>query len=101
MLKAAYNAGMRAALVRYKVALPVSGGAMGADYGVAPSGSEVSHGTDRTTYAPGKNDNPSTRDPDYNDKSKEYGSPDFLWNISEYNRLSPGYTGEWGQEVIG
>jgi hypothetical protein len=104
MLKSAYNYGVKAACERYKIAIPLSGAPMGADYGVAPRGEETSHGTERTVYPPTGGRNPPTDDPNYNATTDSHGhgrDADALWNISEYNRHAPGYSGEWGQEVIG
>lgn len=90
MLKSAYNRGVQAALARHKLA-----GVLGADYGVAPSGPEVSHGTDRRQYAP------ITKLPDPTAEERTLDRAHRLWDISEYDRLAPGMTGAWGQEVIG
>ncbi len=92
--------GVKAALERFKVALPLSGAPMGADYGVAPSGPEVSHGTDRRPYL-GKHPNPPLNAPDYNNRARAEDASNRLWDISEYDKLAPGYAGAWGQEVIG
>ena len=54
MLKSAYHNGIKAACARYKIAIPLSGRSMAAEHGVAPSGPEVSHGTDRRPYASGQ-----------------------------------------------
>ncbi len=89
MLKNAYNAGVTAAYQRYKIALPLSGSSLGADYGVAPTGPEQSHGTERNPYrftarSPGVLQN-----------------VDSAWNLSDYNKQAPGYSGAWGSETIG
>jgi hypothetical protein len=104
MLKTAYNRGVQAAFTRYKIAIPLSSNGLGADYGVAPKGEEMSHGTERNTYPTKGGDNASVVDPQYNTTSKEHGKDygsDFLWNISNYDDWAPGATGEYGQEVIG
>lgn len=95
MLRNAYNSGVTAALSRFKLALDVSPGVMGADPGVAPRGDEQSHGTTLLPY-PFKT---SPHDPSVQ-PAKNQGT-DFLWNLSTYDKLGPGMTGEWGQEVIG
>lgn len=103
MLKVAYNYGVKAALTRLKVALPLSSPGLGADYGVGPSGPIVSHGTRLLQYPPQEGANPEPGKPYHattDSHGKDYGS-DFLWNMSEYDKLAPGYSGEWGQEVIG
>lgn len=105
MLKTAYNNGVKAALARLKIAIPLPDAtAYGATINPSPQGPEQSHGTQLNTYPPRQNANPPTTDPSYNFESKAHGKDrdaDFLWNISEYDRLAPGATGEWGQEVIG
>lgn len=89
-VRTAYNRGVQAALVRFKMAGP-----LGADYGVAPSGPEVSHGTDRRQYAP------VTSLPDQGAEERTEDRAHRLWDLSEYDRLAPGMAGNWGQEVIG
>lgn len=103
-LRTAYNYGVKAACARYKVALPVTSPGYGSDYGVGPSGPSMSHGTALNAYPPKSSDNPPTTAPNYNFEADAHGhgrDADALWNISEYDRLAPGYAGEWGQEVIG
>jgi len=96
MLKRAYNAGARAALARYKVAIPVSPPGYGADYGVAPSGPELTHGTDRVPHEK----NRGTSDVEAALPQDQFNA-DWLWENQRLDRMAPGYTGEWGQEVIG
>jgi hypothetical protein len=98
-LRSHYNAGVRAALAQFKLAE----GTLGADYGVAPSGEEQSHGTRLNEYPLRHASNPQLgSDYQFTTRShgKDYGT-DFLWNLSEYDKLAPGATGEFGQEVIG
>lgn len=96
MLRIAYNSGVKAALARFKLASPT-----GADFPVGPMGPELSHGTARTQVTrPGAN--PAPGEPfDFQQRALAENNSDALWNISEYDKLAPGNTGEWGQEVIG
>ncbi len=98
MLQNAYNSGVQAALARFKLA-----GTLGADYGVGPKGTEMSHGTDRFMYPPQAGANPAPGEPfDPRQRLRAEDQSDFLWNISEYDRLAPGGAGgQYGQEVIG
>ncbi len=85
-LRAAYDAGARAALVKYA-------SAMGADAGVQPRGPEVSHGTVRVEY-PAQAEGTS---------AARANMPDWLWdNFTTYDQIAPGRAdGTYGQEVIG
>jgi hypothetical protein len=99
VLRKAYQSGVAAALARFKVA----DGTLGADYGVAPRGPEQSHGTQLNEYPVRAGSNPELRrDRQFTTSThgKDYG-PAFLWNLSTYDDLAPGATGEFGQEVIG
>jgi hypothetical protein len=99
MFQSAFDAGFSAALRRFKLA----DGTLGADYGVAPSGEEQSHGPRLNEYPLRRGSNPQLgSDYQFTTRShgKDYGT-DFLWNLSEYDKLAPGATGEFGQEVIG
>ncbi len=93
-LRAAYAAGVRAALAKYA-------GPMGADVGVQPKGDEVSHGTDRVQYA--KRETPSDGAPAMEAGSAVSNMPDWLFdNFTTYDQIAPGRAdGTWGQEVIG
>lgn len=91
MLKSAYRNGIKAAYTRFKIAIPLSGACQGADYGVAPSGPEVSHGTDRRSYAPGRSQH-LPQDP---------FNADWLWHNQRLDRMAPGNVSGFGQEVIG
>jgi hypothetical protein len=96
-LATAHRRGVTDALARFKVAGP-----MGAEYGVGPPGSEVSHGTmllpnqprSSSNSVPGGAYDPATR-------LRAEGSTDALFNISEYDRQAPGNVSGYGQEVIG
>lgn len=97
-LRQAYLHGVKTAFARLKVAIEIPGiRSMGADPGVQPSGPEQTHGTDRVLQARGQRD--STAPAEH--LPQDQFNSDWLWNMSEYDRLAPGYTGEWGQEVIG
>ncbi|SRR6266542_93220 len=99
MLRPSYSRGVAAALRRYKLA----DGTLGADYGVAPRGDEQSHGTRLNQYPTRGASNPSLGSEQQfttNAHGKDYGT-DFLWNLTSYDHLAPGATGEFGQEVIG
>lgn len=91
MLKTAHDRGARAALVFFKIAGP-----MGADIAVQPRGPEVSHGTEAIQYA--------RRDagPLAPASAARADMPDWLWNLSSYDRQAPGRAdGSYGQETIG
>lgn len=101
MLKTSYNRGAHAALCRFKVAIDLPGTApMGADYGVSPAGDEQSHGTDRTVYPPRRTSDGTSAAPAEGLPQDQFNT-DWLWDISKYDALAPGATGEWGQEVVG
>ena len=87
-IKQAFWNGMMDAHRRFKLAGP-----MGADAGVQPKGSEVSHGTARTQY-PAQAEGISAARADM---------PDWLWdNFTSYDQIAPGRAdGTFGQEVIG
>lgn len=88
---------MSAALARFKLAGPA-----GADYGVAPRGPELSHGTALNAYPPLATGNVPAGNPyDAAARAKAEGATDLLWNLSEYDRLAPGGAGDYGQETIG
>lgn len=88
-LLAAHRRGVASALSRFKLS-----GAMGASPGIALQGDEQSHGTDRHQYpARSPASAPDGQNPDM---------PDWLWDISDIDRLAPGRAdGTYGQEVIG
>jgi hypothetical protein len=85
-LRAAYDAGMRAALAKFA-------NAMGAEAGVQPKGDEVSHGTERVPY-PAQHEGTS---------AARANMPDWLWdNFTTYDQIAPGRAdGSFGEEVIG
>lgn len=87
MIARAHQAGRDAALRRFKIAGP-----MGADYGVAPRGDEQSHGSADTAYAPRAPTDPS---------QPPTSMSDWLWAMSEHDRLAPGAASEYGSETIG
>jgi hypothetical protein len=105
VLKQAYHYGVKIALARFKIAIPLPDAtSYGSAPNPSPSGPEQSHGTLLNTYPSRSDGNPPTTDPSYNFESKAHGKDrdaDYLWNISEYDRLAPVAAGEWGQEVIG
>lgn len=88
-LAEAYRRGQANALARFKLAGP-----MGADVAVAPRGDEQSHGTELRPYPERQSSDPvDGQRPDM---------PDWLWNLSEYDRIAPSRAdGTFGQEVIG
>jgi hypothetical protein len=96
MLRRAYNSGVAAACQRFKVAIDIRPGTLGADRPVAPPGEEQSHGTELLPYpkADSGGQLPSET------PGKNYGV-DFLWDTSNYDNWAPGATGEWGSETIG
>lgn len=95
-LRATYTRGAHAALVHFKLA-----NSMGADAGVAPQGTEVSHGTERIQYA--KRQTPNDGVPAQAAGSAVANMPDWLWdNFTSYDQIAPGRAdGSYGQEVIG
>ena len=99
MLKIAYNAGVKAAIAHFKLAETV----LGASPGVAPRGEEVSHGSDRIQDAPQSAEvPPSGQGHQSPTQDKAHNAVDWLWNISEYDKLAPGGAGgQFGEEVIG
>ena|ERR1700745_3732819 len=95
-LKLAFLSGVNTAFARYKIAIPVNSPGLGADYGVAPSGREMSHGTDRI---PQEKDR-GNADPAQSLTQDQYNA-DWLWDNQKLDHMAPGYQGEWGQEVVG
>lgn len=96
-LTTAYRLGAAAARSRFKVA-----GSLGAEYGVAPSGPEVSHGTALYPNQPRVSSNTElegAHDPAA--RARAEGATDWLWNLSTYDRMSPGSDSGYGQETIG
>jgi hypothetical protein len=96
-LSTAYHRGVSAAKVRFKV-----GGPMGADFGVAPSGPELSHGTMLHPNLPRATSNPElggAYDPAA--RARAEGATDSLWNLTEYERMAPGNVSGFGTETIG
>jgi len=96
MLKSAYNQGVHAALVRFKLAGP-----LGADM---PPGSVGAHGTQFSLpYSPRTNANPEAGEP--YDPAAQINTEDRidkLWNISDIDHMAPGGAGgQYGEEVIG
>lgn len=77
-----------------RLARDKTSGALGADVGVAPSGDEQSHGTQRNQYP--------ARSPATDPNGQDPNMTDWLWDISDIDHLAPGRAdGTYGQEVIG
>jgi len=84
-LEASYEKGKKAALARFKIS-----DTMGADYGVAPSGPEQSHGARTIPYADtGRRE---TADPDMSQ---------WLWDVFGEGKEAPGNVSGYGTETIG
>lgn len=96
-LSTAFHRGVSAAKARFKVAGP-----MGADYGVGPSGPEVSHGTALNPNLPLATSNPELGGAyDPSARARAEGATDQLFNLSEYDRMAPGNVSGFGTETIG
>ena len=86
LLEEARAKGAAAAIAHFKLA-----DTMGADYGVAPSGDEQSHGTDTVTYAPSRGH-----------ENQDPNMPDWLFDLFATDRQGPGGAGgQYGTETIG
>ena len=97
MLRRAHDAGIAAALRRYKIAVDIRGTTYGAERGPAPSGPERSHGTDLLASQP--------KDRSAGDVGghlpQDQFNADWLWENQRLERMAPGMVGGFGQEVIG
>lgn len=96
-LRSAYNSGVKAAFARYKVALSVSSPGYGADYGVMPTGAELSHGTDRFTYPLRARQNADVAE----SMPQDQFNADWLWKNQDLDHMAPGNVSGFGQETIG
>lgn len=97
MLKSAYSYGVKTAYARFKIAIPLTSAPQGADYGVAPSGPETSHGTDRLLHAKGERSNADVAPA----LPQDQFNPDWLWKNQDLEHMGPGMVEGFGQEVIG
>lgn len=98
-LKRAYNSGVKSALDRFnvKLALPLGSNALGASYGVAPSGEEMSHGTARHQYPLL---NRGSSDPTAALPQGQFNT-DWLWKNQDLSHMAPDNVSGFGTENIG
>lgn len=93
-LRSAYNSGLMRALTRHKLA---QGTPAGASPGVMPSGSEMSHGTERIPYAIRQRQNADVGE----HMPQDQFNADWLWDNQDLSHMAPGNVSGYGQEVIG